>query len=145
MADFADQLVAGFDRDLEAGWKLVVDTYVEAIKRDAATPRKTGGLAGDISAVASRVNAGRATADINSTHRTERGADLGTILDRSTGRVVEASDYGKRAFGPINPPVGGLRFLPRFKVTTAHVGWWTAANRAEHWRAALDQLAKVDL
>lgn len=144
-ADLLDQ----FDRDLRRGASLVADDYVTRVRNDRAVPRETGGLANGIKADTPKISPGRAIITITSTHRSQAGADVGTILDQSTGRLIEAKDYGHKAFGPFRKPVrtklGSTRFLPRFRVTTAHVGWWEQANDPQHLRRAADRLTTVDL
>ena len=142
---FERDLLAEFDRDLARGAQLVADDYVRRLRRDPDTPEDTGRLADGIKADAPKGSAGRVLVTIRSTARSDAGADYGTILDRSTGRVVEAAAYGHRAFGPIRPPVGGMSFLPRFRVTTKHVGWWERANRDRHLVEASQQLSTVNL
>lgn len=139
---FQRDLLADFDRDLRRGAELVVEDYVARVQADTATPRDTGKLAAGIQQTGQRFSPGRVITDIASTFRSDDGADVGTILDLSTGRVVEASDYGHKAFGPF---AGSGIFRPRFRVTTAHVGWWKDANRDTHLRSASEQLARVNL
>ena len=147
---FTSQLLADWDRDVRDGLGLVAETYVGLVRADPATPRDTGALADGIQSDQPHHQVGRSTVDIRSTHRSDRGADVGTILDQSTGRRVDAEDYGHRAFGPFRKPVptragGTTRFLASFRVTTAHVGWWETANRVQHLDRASHQLSKVDL
>ena len=142
---FQQDLLDEFDRDVRVGFERLVDDYVARVQRDPDTPKDTGKLAAGIVARDIRNRPGSASAEVASTRRSDAGADVGTILDRSTGRLVEASDYGKRAFGPFNGDRGPRTFIPRFRVTTAHVGWWEQVNSAATFRSASDQLGTVDL
>lgn len=146
MVSFAAQLLADFDRDLENAARATTSSYVELVQQDRATPRDTGALAGGIKADPLQVSPGRISTLVKSTHQSDRGADVGTILDRSTGRLVEAKAYGHRAFGPISPPLpGGLEFIASFHVTTKHVGWWEQANKPSHLTQASKQMSRFDL
>lgn len=147
---FQQELLAEFDRDLERGADLVNTEYVRLVQADPSTPRDSGALADGIEAARPSVTAGRVRTEVTSTYRAPGGADVGTILDQSTGKLVTARSKGKRAFGPFAKPVptrggGTTRFLPEFHVTTKHVGWWENANDEAHWRAAVNQLSKVNL
>jgi hypothetical protein len=149
MASVQAQLLAEFDADLLAGAAAVADDYVQRVRSSSATPRDTGKLADGIIADPPRGSTGRVTVTVRSTRRSDAGADIGTILDQSTGRLVTAESKGHRAFGPIRPPVpvagGSTAWLPHFRVTTAHVGWWEAANPEATLRTASQQLARFDL
>lgn len=149
MASVAAALLASWDADVTAGARAVFDDYRSRVQADPATPRDTGALAAGIDfpgGIQGSPASGTLSQDLVSTAVTEAGADLGTILDRSTGRVVTAASKGKRAFGPIRPPLGGNRsFIRQFRVTTAHVGWWDKANNEQHWSRAADQLARFGL
>lgn len=149
MASVEVELLAEFDRDLAAGVRAVADDYVQRVRSSSATPRDTGALADGIIADPPRGSAGRIRVTVRSTRKSDAGADVGTILDRSTGRLVEAKSYGYRAFGPIRPPVptrnGPTSWLPQFRVTTEHVGWWEAANPESTLREASQQFARFDL
>lgn len=143
---FARQLLADFDADLETGSRLASRRFVELVRSDRATPKNTGALGDGIEADRPTVGRGVVSVEIRSTATTDAGADYGTILDRSTGRTVEAASYGHRAFGPITPPLsGGRQFIRSFRVTTKHVGWWDKSTRIELARRASDEFGKVDL
>lgn len=142
-------LLAEWDRDVAAGARAVFDDFRDRARTAPATPRDTGRLADGIDfpdGVRGRPASAQVIyADMVSTAVTDRGADYGTILDRSTGRLVEAADYGHTAFGPIRPPVGGRSFLRRFRVTTEHVGWWDAVTTEAIWAQSVRVLDRFNL
>lgn len=138
---FAAELLAEFDADVAAGAEAVFTDYRDLVRAAPTTPRASGNLAAGIEIDPIETSPAGASTDLKSTATTESGADYGTILDRSTGRVVEAADYGHRAFGPI-AAAGGPSFIRRFRVTTAHVGWWEQSANEILWAqsaAALDR------
>lgn len=142
---FQAELLAEFDRDLQRGARLLSDDYTSRVQRSPATPRDTGKLAGGIRQTDIRTSRGRVEITIASTFRSDDGADVGTILDLSTGRLVKASDKGKQAFGPFAGSRGPRTFIREFRVTTAHVGWWEKANTDTALRSASGVLASVNL
>lgn len=145
MTTFSQQLLSDFDRDLDNAAAAATDEFVRLTRRDPATPKDTGRLGDGIRPDPPQRRPGSISVDVRSTATSETGADYGTILDRSTGRRVDAADYGHQAFGPFSKPVGGRRFVRSFKVTTEHVGWWEQATRNDHMRAASEQFARFDL
>lgn len=145
MTSFERELLDEWDRDFRNGSELVFDEYVRLVQKDPDTPRDTGKLAAGIIQQDLRTSKDRATVDIVSTYRSPGGADVGTILDTSTGREIRAKDYGKRAFGPFRGTRGPKTFTASFRVTTAHVGWWEKVNPESRWQIALQQLDKVNL
>lgn len=138
-------LLADFDADLRRGASAVFDEYVEAVQTDPAMPFDEGRLQEGIVAVDRVHRPGRSSAVVTSTARSDAGADYGTILDLSTGKLVKASSYGHRAFGPFKKPWNGTRFLPHFRVTTKHVGWWKKVNSPANLADALRVLERFRL
>ncbi len=145
MNTFQRDLLAEWDRDFEKGSEAVFDEYVRLVQKNPKTPRDTGKLAAGIIQQNFRSSKDRATVDIVSTYRSPDGADVGTILDLSTGKLVKASDKGKRAFGPFKGTRGPRTFTASFRVTTAHVGWWETVNDQTTWLTALDELDRYNL
>ena len=142
---FQRDLLDEWDSDFRKGSEAVFDKYEQMVQKDPDTPRDTGKLAAGIVQQNLRTSVDRATVDIVSTRKSSSGADVGTILDQSTGRVVKASDYGRRAFGPFSGTRGPRTFTASFRVTTAHVGWWEKVNGIDTWNAALTELDRYNL
>lgn len=149
MGTFKADLLAEFDRDVKRGHQLVTDAYAARVRAHPAMPRDEGTLAKGVKLDDPSHRPGLASTELRSTARSADGADYGTILDTSTGKLVEASSYGHKAFGPFAKPVptssGPTRFLPRFRVTTKHVGWWVKVNDPGLWRRASQELDRVNL
>ena len=130
-------VLASWDRDVRAGAQDVFDDYVARVRQAPSTPTDRGRLRDGIEHDGVSGGGGRdPETTVRSTARSDAGADYGTILDTSTGREVRASDYGHRAFGPFQTPVGGTRFLSSFRVTPAPVGWWAESHDPAVWRAS---------
>lgn len=145
MNTFQRDLLDEWDRDFRNGSEAVFDEYERIVQRDPDTPRDTGKLAAGIIQQNLSTSKDRATVQIVSTYRSPDGADVGTILDLSTGRVVKASEYGRRAFGPFAGTRGPRTFTASFRVTTAHVRWWEKVNSVETWNRSLNQLDQYNL
>ena len=145
MTSVERELLADWDRDFRRGSEAVFDEYERLVQQNRVTPRDTGKLAAGITQQGLRLSKDRSTVDIVSTYRSPNGADVGTILDLSKGKLVKASDYGHRAFGPFQGTRGRRTFAASFRVTTKHVGWWEKVNDTATWTAAVDQLDRVNL
>lgn len=145
----AKELVAEFDSDFAAGARFVFGDYRDRVRAHPAVPEDTGKLKRNLTLVGERVRNGLATVELKALARSASGADYPTILDTSTGRLVKASSYGHRAFGPFRRPVptsaGPTRFLSQFRVTTLHVGWWDKVNDPRAWLASAGKLERFNL
>lgn len=138
-------LLREFDKDFGRGSDAVLKEYRLAVQTDPATPLDTGRLMDGLVYKNRVLRPGFVSAELTSTARSDEGADYPTILDLSTGRRVEAKNYGHRAFGPFKKPWNGTRFLSSFRVTTKHVGWWDKVNNAGNWADAVRLLDRFRL
>lgn len=132
MPGFNGSLVTAFRTSRRNNAEELFDTYVELLRTHPDTPRDTGRLAAGIERGKLIENRGLYAATIESTARSDDGADYGRILDRADGKTI--TPVRKKALA--NTRTGWGPYASA-KQSTKHVGWWAKVNKPYTWRRAL--------
>lgn len=127
-------LVEEFDAAAIKFSKNVTAAYVENVRKAPSTPNDTGRLIDGIEETSSRVSSGRFEADIESTARSEDGADYGAIIDQASGKKIVP--VTKQALA--NTRTGWGPFASATQ-STKHRGWWRKSNSDGALRGAVNR------